>query len=75
MRPGGPFWYRRGYNPAGVIALVSGTVTALLFVNTTVLVGPGAGAAGGLDLSALIGPLVSTVVYALLSSTRQKARP
>ncbi len=72
--PGGAFWYRRGYNPAGIIALISGTVTALLFVNTTVLVGPGTSAIGGLDLSALIGPLVSTIVYVLLSDTRQKDR-
>jgi purine-cytosine permease-like protein len=73
--PGAPFWYRRGYHPAGIIALVTGTVVALLFVDTTLFVGPGTSALGGLDLSALLGPLTSAAVYCLLSKNRETARP
>ncbi|WP_405784456.1 cytosine permease [Streptomyces sp. NBC_01378] len=74
-QPGAPFWYRRGYRPAGIIALVTGTVVALLFVDTTLFVGPGTSALGGLDLSALLGPLTAAAVYRLLGKNRETARP
>jgi len=73
--PDGPFWYRHGYNPAGILAVAAGTVCALFFVNTTVLVGAAADAMGGIDLSAVIGPLVAVLVYIPLSNIRKETRP
>ncbi|MDW8803601.1 cytosine permease [Streptomyces scabiei] len=72
--PGGPFWYRGGYHTAGITAVIAGTLCALFFVNTTVLVGAAAGAMGGIDLSAVVGPVVAAVLYILLSPLRKEAR-
>ncbi|WP_439673466.1 purine-cytosine permease family protein [Embleya sp. MST-111070] len=73
--PGGAHWYRNGYNPAGIIALIAGTTAAVLFANTTVLVGPGASALDGLDLSALLGPVVAAVIYAMLGRSSRALEP
>ncbi|WP_329348514.1 hypothetical protein OG226_08755 [Streptomyces sp. NBC_01261] len=51
---------------AGVTAQVLGTAAALLCVNSTDFQGPLATALGGADLSALVGPSVGAVLYAVL---------
>ncbi|MFE1909161.1 purine-cytosine permease family protein [Streptomyces gardneri] len=63
--PGGPFWYTRGVNPAGALALAAGVASAALCVNT-LYTGPVAGALGGLDLSLPVGMTVAATLYALL---------
>ncbi|MFI6390159.1 purine-cytosine permease family protein [Nonomuraea sp. NPDC050540] len=63
LRPGGPFWYRGGYNIAGIAALAAGTAAALVCVNTTVWQGPVASGLGGVDLAVLAGPMVSLAIY------------
>ncbi|WP_309081045.1 cytosine permease [Zhihengliuella sp.] len=65
-RPGSEFWYRHGYFAPGVVAMVVGAVVSLLFVNSTLFVGPVAAALGGADLSALLAPVVGGLVYAIL---------
>ncbi|MFF8837717.1 purine-cytosine permease family protein [Streptomyces sp. NPDC015130] len=63
--PGGPFWYTRGVNLPGALALVTGVASAALCVNT-LYTGPVAGAMGGLDLSLPVGMTVAAGLYALL---------
>jgi purine-cytosine permease-like protein len=62
------FWFRRGFNEAGIIALLAGTIAALLCANTTMWVGPVARALDGADISTLTGPLVGAIVYAVANS-------
>ena len=62
----GAYWYWHGVNPAGVVAQLAGTTAALLAIVGKLWTGPIAVLAGGTDLSCLIGPLVASVVYALL---------
>ncbi|MFF4259889.1 purine-cytosine permease family protein [Streptomyces sp. NPDC001663] len=59
------YWYRAGFNPVGMAALVAGTATSLLCLNTTMWVGPVAHALGGADISFAAGPGVSLVIYSL----------
>ncbi|MGW2288690.1 purine-cytosine permease family protein [Streptomyces phaeochromogenes] len=61
--PHSPFWYRAGFNPVGIAALVAGTTTSLLCLNTTLWVGPVADALGGADISFAAGPGVSLLIY------------
>ncbi len=68
-RPGGPFWYRSGFNPAGVGAVVIGTAVGLLCVETTILTGPFA-ALTGTDLSIVAGPIVAGVLYVVIGKSR-----
>jgi nucleobase:cation symporter-1, NCS1 family len=72
-QPGSRYWYQRGWNTAGTVALLAGVLACLLFVNTSVYTGPLSNALGGADLSFLIGPVVTAVVYAVLFS-RQRER-
>lgn len=65
-RVGAPFWYGSGIGWVGVGAFLTGTVTALLCVNTTLLTGPLSSAWGGADLAAVVGPLTAAGVYAAL---------
>jgi nucleobase:cation symporter-1, NCS1 family len=65
--PTSPVWFRNGVNWSGVTAQVLGTTVALLCVNTTVFVGPVAGAMGGADLSCLVGPALGSGLYAALT--------
>ncbi|WP_394427760.1 purine-cytosine permease family protein [Streptomyces sp. SGAir0957] len=62
--PDSPFWYRRGVNWAGAAALVLGTTTAALSVDT-LYTGPIAAAAGGIDLALPVGMVVAAGCYAL----------
>jgi nucleobase:cation symporter-1, NCS1 family len=71
--PASRYWYWRGVNPAGAVAMVVATVAALLCVNTDVYVGPVARALAGADLSAVVGPAVAAVIYAAM--TLRSRRP
>ncbi|WP_223623959.1 cytosine permease [Microbacterium sp. EST19A] len=71
--PGGSNWFRRGWNLAGLTALVVGAVATALFVSTTFYMGPLAAALGGADLSPIVGSLVAGGLYALLAGRRIRA--
>jgi nucleobase:cation symporter-1, NCS1 family len=58
-----PFWFTGGVNLAGFTALVIGTGTAALCLNTSTYLGPVASALNGADISTLVGPLVAIAVY------------
>ncbi|MEU2672612.1 cytosine permease [Streptomyces sp. NPDC007164] len=60
---GGPFWYHRGVHWSGILALVSGGVTSLMWVNTSFWTGPLAHAMGDVDLSIPAGMAVASAVY------------
>ncbi len=64
--PTSAYWYHGGVNWAGVTAQVLGTTAALLCINSTDFQGPFADALGGADLSALVGPAVGALLYAVL---------
>jgi nucleobase:cation symporter-1, NCS1 family len=72
--PTSPFWFRNGINWAGVTAQISGTVLALLCINTTIFVGPVARALGGADLSCVVGPVVGSGLYAALTLHADRQR-
>jgi purine-cytosine permease-like protein len=57
----------------GIIAQGAGMLAALLWINTTVFVGPLSGAAGGVDLSATAGFLVGGLLYLLLARAGVRA--
>jgi purine-cytosine permease-like protein len=69
---GSRFWYRGGFNLAGLIALVVGTAVASLFLDTTLFVGPLSNALDGADLSVIVGPVVAGVIYAAMSMGGQR---
>jgi nucleobase:cation symporter-1, NCS1 family len=71
--PGSRFWYWRGVNPAGAAAMIIGTTAALLCASTSIYVSPVAGALGGADLSALAGPAVAAVIYAIMARRQRPA--
>ncbi|MGZ4506330.1 MAG: purine-cytosine permease family protein [Blastococcus sp.] len=61
---GGTYWFTGGWNFYAMAAWIPSVVVGLLFANTPpVLVGPWAGAAGGIDLSFLSAALIALVVY------------
>ena len=62
-----PFWYHGGVNMAGVIALVTGVVLAVLSINAPVYTGPIAAAVGGIDLSLPAGMLSAAIIYVALT--------
>ncbi|MEL5954093.1 cytosine permease [Streptomyces sp. CLV115] len=64
--PGSRFWYRGGFNAAGMLALIAGTFAALLCVDTVFWTGPVAKHLDGVDLSLPAGLVVSSVLYAVL---------
>ncbi|MCL7429726.1 cytosine permease [Streptomyces sp. YS415] len=66
------YWYRYGFSPAGMTALVTGTVFAALTCDSALWRGPLVSPLGGTDLSAL-GAVVAAVVYAVIGRTG--ARP
>lgn len=65
LRPGAPFWFDRGVNAAGFVALVLGTAAAALCLNTTLYEGPVARLLVGADASSLIGPVIAIGAYAI----------
>ncbi|MBT2441791.1 cytosine permease [Streptomyces sp. ISL-36] len=60
---GGPFWYHRGVHWSGVLALVAGGLTSLMWVNTSFWTGPIAKAMGEVDLAIPSGMGVAAAVY------------
>ncbi|MGW0811909.1 purine-cytosine permease family protein [Streptomyces viridiviolaceus] len=60
---GGPFWYHRGVHWSGVLALVAGGLTSLMWVTTSFWTGPIAAAMGEFDLAIPSGMAVAAAVY------------
>ncbi|MDT0611111.1 purine-cytosine permease family protein [Streptomyces lancefieldiae] len=60
---GGPFWYHRGVHWSGVLALVAGGLTSLMWVTTSSWTGPIAAAMGDFDLAIPSGMGVAAAVY------------
>ncbi|MFD5189515.1 purine-cytosine permease family protein [Streptomyces sp. NPDC058357] len=60
--PGGAYWYRSGYHPAGMTALLVGMVFAALTCDSELWTGPLVAPLGGADLT-LLGSVVSGLVY------------
>lgn len=63
---GGAYWFTHGWNTAAMTAWLIATVTGMLFVNTTLYIGPWANAAGGIDLSFISAAVIGGVLYSLL---------
>jgi purine-cytosine permease-like protein len=63
---GGAYWFQHGWNVAAMIAWVPATVVGMLFVNTTLYVGPWANAAGGVDLSFVSSAVIGGLLYVVL---------
>ncbi|MFI8962545.1 purine-cytosine permease family protein [Streptomyces sp. NPDC053493] len=63
----GPFWYRGGVNPAGVLATVLGAAAACLCASSTFWAGPVSARLDGLNLAVPVGVAGSAVLYAALS--------
>ncbi|MFF5970567.1 purine-cytosine permease family protein [Streptomyces sp. NPDC012769] len=68
----GAYWYRGGWHPAGLTALLAGMVFAALTCDSALWTGPLVAPLGGADLS-LLGAVVSAAVHVLLA--RRTARP
>ncbi|MDT9687220.1 cytosine permease [Streptomyces sp. P9(2023)] len=68
----GAYWYRAGWHPAGVTALLAGMAFAALTCDSELWTGPLVAPLGGADLT-LLGALVSALVYAVLA--RRTAAP
>lgn len=64
---GGAYWFTRGWNIAGMAAWLVATVIGMMFVNTTLFIGPWANAAGGIDLSFISAAVIGGVLYAILA--------
>lgn len=70
--PNGPFWYDRGINWAGVLAMLAGFTASLLCVDTSILIGPVASRLDGADLSSVTGPIVAPVIYTAMTRRRER---
>ncbi len=68
-RPGGRFWYTRGWSIPGIVALLCGSLATAMCLSTTVWTGPIGQATGYVDLSVPVGMLVAAIVYAALLRT------
>ncbi|MEV8535012.1 cytosine permease [Streptomyces sp. NPDC051211] len=60
--PEGAYWYRSGYHPAGVAALLAGIAFAALTCDSELWTGPLVAPLGGADLT-LLGSVVSGLTY------------
>ncbi|MGW0120833.1 purine-cytosine permease family protein [Streptomyces sp. NPDC003327] len=65
----GAYWYRAGYHPAGVTALLAGMLFSALTCDSALWTGPLVGPLGGADLT-LLGAPVAALVYVLLARGR-----
>jgi NCS1 family nucleobase:cation symporter-1 len=72
--PRSRFWYWRGVNPAGAVAMIAGSAVALLCANTDLFTGPVARALDGADLSAFAGPVAGAVIYAGMAACLRGGR-
>jgi purine-cytosine permease-like protein len=61
--PTGQYWYKNGYNVAGIVAFLVGFTASLLTVYTTFYVGPINNLLGGLDISFEVGMLLPAAIY------------
>ncbi|MFG2893445.1 purine-cytosine permease family protein [Streptomyces sp. NPDC048248] len=68
----GRYWYRGGFRPAGVTALLSGMVFAALTCDSELWTGPLVAPLGGADLT-LLGAVVAGLVHMLLA--RRESAP
>ncbi|MER5499537.1 cytosine permease [Streptomyces sp. NPDC002561] len=64
--PDGAYWYRSGYHPAGLAALLAGMLFAALTCDSELWTGSLVAPLGGADLT-LLGSVVSGLVYWLLA--------
>ncbi|MFD5099766.1 purine-cytosine permease family protein [Streptomyces albidochromogenes] len=71
--PGGAYWYRAGYHPAGMAALLTGIAFSALTCDSELWTGPLVAPLGGADLT-LLGSVVAALTYAALAS-RTPVRP
>jgi purine-cytosine permease-like protein len=62
---GGIYWYTGGFNLRAVTAWTVGSIVGLLFLNTSLYVGPWSNLANGIDLSWISSLLVGAVIYAV----------
>ncbi|MFE1348223.1 purine-cytosine permease family protein [Streptomyces sp. NPDC058757] len=70
--PGGAYWYRAGWHPAGAAALLAGGLFSALTCDSALWTGPLVAPLGGADLT-LLGAPVAALVYVLLA--RRTATP
>ena len=63
---GGAYWFTRGVNWRAAAAWLVAAVVGLLFANTSIIVGPFANAAGGIDISLPVTLLAAAVVYPVM---------
>ncbi|MGV2971300.1 cytosine permease [Mycolicibacterium sp. D3] len=63
---GGAYWFTRGWNIAAMTAWLVATGVGMMFVHTTLYVGPWSNAAGGVDLSFLSAAAIGGILYAVL---------
>jgi NCS1 family nucleobase:cation symporter-1 len=70
----GRYWGWHGLNLAGCIALLCGMTAAALTTKSPLFDGPLAVALGGADISWLVGPPVSALVYAALTLLGERRR-
>ncbi|GGT16966.1 purine-cytosine permease family protein [Streptomyces purpureus] len=65
----GAYWYRHGYHPAGMGALLTGLLFAVLTCDSELWTGPLVAPLGGADLT-LLGSVVSALTYWALARRR-----
>lgn len=63
---GGAYWFTHGWNAAAMLSWVLATVIGMLFVNTTLYVGPWANTAGGIDISFITAAIIGGALYTTL---------
>lgn len=68
----GAYWYRSGYHPAGITALLTGMTFAALTCDSELWTGPLVALLGGADLT-LLGSVVSGLTYWALTRRRVAA--
>ncbi|MGW6843270.1 purine-cytosine permease family protein [Streptomyces sp. NPDC054958] len=68
----GAYWYRSGYHPAGIAALLAGMTFAALTCDSELWTGPLVAPLGGADLT-LLGSVVSGLTYWALTRRRVAA--
>lgn len=66
-RPGSKYWYLKGWNVAGIVAMVAGGVATAACLTTDVWTGPISERLGYIDLSVPIGMLTAALLYRMLS--------
>lgn len=69
-RTGGRYWYHAGWNPAAVLAWLSGSTVGVLSNSTESFTGPIAAALGGVDAGFLTSGLTAAMVYSALVALR-----